>query len=57
MRISVVRFSLVRIFKKMPKYLAYAIFTTLVKEFLHHGYLVTNDFSAADLVHAGFCQT
>ena len=45
LRISVVRFSLVGFFKKCYFY------------YIRNVFLVTNDLSAADLVHADFCQT
>ena len=48
LRISVVRFSLVRFFKK-------CYFYYILK--LRNAFLVTNDLNDADLVHADFCQT
>ena len=46
----------VRIFKKLPKYPAYAIFLHKWRNSFTYVFLVTNDLSAADLVHVDFCQ-
>ena len=56
LRISMLQFSLVHVFEKQLEYPAYAIFTTVIKEFLHK-FLGTNGFMNADLVHVEFSQT